>query len=84
MELKWTMDDNAPADVFTFNRTAYGIEIVYPLYRLLLSAAFNRTAYGIEIVITFLYPCNMRAFNRTAYGIEIHFLQFFSSFNLHF
>ena len=36
----------------TFNRTAYGIEIVHLLaFSLFAAASFNRTAYGIEIVL---------------------------------
>ena len=36
--------------LFTFNRTAYGIEMLYTLSILRRSRySFNRTAYGIEI-----------------------------------
>ena len=56
---------------FTFNRTAYGIEILIRRLSHFRTLPFNRTAYGIEIVFQIKHNLSFPAFNRTAYGIEI-------------
>ena len=50
MELTWINQLGKSVPLFTFNRTAYGIEIKLLLLLLVLCLSFNRTAYGIEIL----------------------------------
>ena len=49
MELKYRFLASNQCEVLTFNRTAYGIEIVHRAFRSSVRFAFNRTAYGIEM-----------------------------------
>ena len=49
MELKCVYINTTSDSVYTFNRTAYGIEIELLCIHAILWRTFNRTAYGIEI-----------------------------------
>ena len=49
MELKLICFNSGIRSIRTFNRTAYGIEIMMSFIRLSKTHSFNRTAYGIEI-----------------------------------
>ena len=73
MELKSLIACIFSVNLISFNRTAYGIEMVLGMASALgLGGTFNRTAYGIEMYfLYFLALSSPLSFNRTAYGIEI-------------
>ena len=50
MELKLVCKFFVCLCLLTFNRTAYGIEIIVFAFSLASLNSFNRTAYGIEIL----------------------------------
>ena len=52
MELKYIIVIASRDFCLSFNRTAYGIEIIYGTIVNDVYRAFNRTAYGIEIIVS--------------------------------